>query len=195
MLEEFYLAGRPYQMRCVRAEYTASGVVLELSEKPVVIDAMVEGGKASGGPPIGPSLGPTGVNIFQVVTKINEVTQAFAGLKVPVKITVNPNDKSFEVEVGTPPTSALILKEVGVPKGSGEPNTNIVGDLTLDQAKTIAKGKADDLSAQTLKSAVMIITGTCGQMGVTIEGKTAKEFQAEVREGTWDAQLNEPLRE
>ncbi len=182
-------------MRCVRPECTASGVVLELSEKQVVVDAMVEGGKASGGPPIGPALGPTGVNIFQVVTKINEVTQAFSGLKVPVTIIVNPNDKSFEVEVGTPPTSALILKEVGAEKGSGEPNTKVIGNLTIDQVKTIAKGKADDLSAQTMKAAALIITGTCGQMGVTIEGKTAKAFQAEVRDGTWDAQLDEPLRE
>lgn len=166
-----------------------------MSEKPIVIDAMVDGGKASGGPPIGPALGPTGVNIFQVVTKINEVTQAFAGLKVPVKITVNPNDKSFEVEVGTPPTSALILKEIGAEKGSGEPNTTFVGNLTIDQMKAIAKGKADDLSALTMKTAAMIISGTCSQMGVKIEGKTAKEFQAEVREGIWDAQLDEPLRE
>jgi len=169
--------------------------VKNLSEKPIVVDALVEGGKASGGPPIGPALGPTGVNIFQVVTKINEITQPFAGLKVPVKITVNPNDKSFEIEVGTPPTSALILKEVGVAKGSGEPNTNIVGNLTVDQLKSIAKGKESALSAQSMKAAAMIVSGSCGQMGVTIEGKTAKEFQAEVREGTWDAQLDGPLRE
>ena len=182
-------------MCCVRTVCTASGVVLKLSEKPVIVDALVEGGKASGGPPIGPALGPTGVNIFQVVTKINEVTEPYTGLKVPVKIIVNPNDKSFEIEVGTPPTSALILKEVGVAKGSGEPNTNIVGNITLDQLKSIAKGKADDLSALTMKTAVMIISGSCGQMGVTVEGKTAKEFQAEVRAGTWDAQLDEPLRE
>ncbi|MFX0107252.1 MAG: 50S ribosomal protein L11 [Candidatus Hodarchaeota archaeon] len=156
---------------------------------------MVEGGKASGGPPIGPALGPTGVNIFQVVTKINEVTQAFAGLKVPVKITVNPNDKSFEVDVGTPPTSALILKEVGQAKGSGEPNTNVIGNLTIDQLKMIAKGKANDLSALTMKGAALIVSGTCVSMGVTIEGKTAKEFQQEIREGAWDAQLDEPLRE
>ena len=167
----------------------------KLSEKPIVVDALVEGGKASGGPPIGPSLGPTGVNIFQVVTKINEITAPFAGQKVPVKIIVNPSDKSFEIEVGTPPTSALILKEVGVSKGSGEPNTNIIGNLTVDQVKSIAKGKETALSAQTMKAAVMIVTGSCGQMGVTIEGKTAKEFQSEVREGTWDAQLDGPLRE
>jgi large subunit ribosomal protein L11 len=182
-------------MCCVRTEFTASGVVLELSEKDVIVEAMVEGGKASGGPPIGPALGPTGVNIFQVVTKINEITQPYSGLKVPVKIIVNPNDKSFEVEVGTPPTSALILKEVGAAKGSGEPSTNIVGNLTLDQIKNVAKGKASDLSALSMKSAVLIISGTCGQMGVTIEGKRAKEFQAEVQAGAWDAQLDEPLRE
>ena len=140
-------------------------------------------------------LGPTGVNIFQVVTKINEITQPFAGLKVPVKIIVNPNDKSFEIEVGTPPTSALILKEVGVAKGSGEPTTNFIGSLTVDQLKSIAKGKESALSAQSMKAAVMIVSGSCAQMGVKIEEKTAKEFQAEVREGIWDAQLDGPLRE
>jgi len=123
--------------------------VNKLSEKPIVVEALVEGGKASGGPPIGPSLGPTGVNIFQVVTKINEITEPFAGLKVPVK-------------------------EVGVSKGSGEPNTNIIGNLTVDQVKIIAKGKESALSAQTMKAAVMIVTGSCGQMGVTIEGKTPR---------------------
>jgi large subunit ribosomal protein L11 len=156
---------------------------------------MVEGGKASGGPPIGPALGPTGINIFQVVQKINEVTQPYVGLKVPVKITVNPNTKEFTVDVGTPPTSALILKEIGQPKGSGEPNTNVIGNLTFEQLKTIAQGKAADLSALDLKSAVMIISGTCVSMGVTIEGKTAKEFQKDVRDGVWDSQLSEPLEE
>ncbi len=161
----------------------------------ITVEALVEGGKASGGPPIGPALGPTGVNIFQVVTKINEVTQPFVGLKVPVKIIVDQETKEFEVEVGVPPTSALILKEVGVPKGSGEPNTDFVGNLTIDQLKNVAKAKATELSALDMKSAAMIISGTCVSMGVTIEGKTAKEFQEEVRQGVWDEQLAEPLRE
>jgi large subunit ribosomal protein L11 len=166
-----------------------------MSEKKVVVEAMVEGGKASGGPPIGPALGPTGVNVFAVVTKINEVTQVFVGLKVPVKIIVDPTTKQFEVEVGVPPTSALILKEVGAPKGSGTPNTAKIGNLTFDQVKKIAKAKASDLSAYAMKAAVMTVTGTCVSLGVTIEGKTAKEFQAEVRQGLWDAKLNEKLRE
>ncbi|MHA1904333.1 MAG: 50S ribosomal protein L11 [Candidatus Thorarchaeota archaeon] len=166
-----------------------------MSQDKITISAMVEGGKASGGPPIGPALGPTGVNIFQVVTKINEITEPFAGLKVPVEIIVDPNTKQFEVTVGTPPTSALILKEVGVPKGSGEPNTNIIGDISLDQLKNVAKGKAADISALTMKNAIMIVSGTCVSMGITIEGKSPKEFQQEVRDGQWDEQLTEALRE
>ncbi len=166
-----------------------------MSSQKITVEAMVEGGKASGGPPIGPALGPTGVNIFQVVTKINEVTQPFAGLKVPVRIIVDQETKEFEIVVGTPPTSALILKEIGQPKGSGEPNTAIVGNLTVEQIKSIASGKADNLSAVTMKAAVMIVSGTCVSMGVTIEGMAAKQFQQEVREGKWDSQLAGMLRE
>ncbi len=166
-----------------------------MSSEKITVEALVEGGKASGGPPIGPALGPTGVNIFQVVQKINEVTQPFAGLKVPVKIIVDQETKEFEVEVGTPPTSALILKEIGQAKGSGEPSTNIIGNLTIEQVKSIAKGKADDLSAIDMRGAVLTIAGTCVSMGVTIEGVSAKEFQQQVREGKWDEQLNEPWKE
>ena len=166
-----------------------------MSEEKITVSALVEGGKASGGPPIGPALGPTGVNIFQVVTAINEATQSFIGLKVPVDIIVDPSTKQFEIVVGIPPTSALILKEIDAPKGSGTPNENIIGNLTVDQLKTVAKAKAKDLTALTMKTAVMIVSGTCVSLGVTIEGKTPKEFQEEVRQGVWDEQLDEPLRE
>ena len=97
--------------------------------KLVNVNALVEGGKASAGPPIGPALGPTGVNLYQVVQKINETTKDFAGLRVPVKITVDTETKLFQVEVGLPPTSALVLREVNQPKGSGKPNEQKVGDL------------------------------------------------------------------
>ncbi|RDE16584.1 MAG: 50S ribosomal protein L11 [Candidatus Thorarchaeota archaeon] len=165
-----------------------------MSEQKTRVSAMVEGGKASGGPPIGPALGPTGVNVFQVVQKINEVTQPFAGLKVPVTIIVDTIKKTFEIEVGIPPTSALILKEIGAPKGSATPKTQTIGNITIDQLKSIAKAKAGDLTALTMKSAALIIAGTCVSVGVTIEGKPAKEFQQEIKEGKWDQQLNEPLR-
>ncbi|MFV2041407.1 MAG: 50S ribosomal protein L11 [Candidatus Hydrothermarchaeales archaeon] len=150
------------------------------------IDALVEGGKASAGPPLGPALGPAGVNIGQVVAKINEKTKAFAGMKVPVVVVVDPATKSFEIEVGTPPASALILKELGIDKGSGEARTTFVGDLTVDQAAKVAGMKKDSLLAASLKAAVMEISGTCVSMGVKLDGKPAKEFQASVAKGDYD---------
>ncbi len=150
------------------------------------IDALVEGGKASAGPPLGPALGPAGVNIGQVVAKINEKTKAFAGMKVPVVVVVDPATKSFEIEVGTPPASALILKELGIDKGSGEARTTFVGDLTVDQAAKVAGMKKDSLLAASLKAAVMEISGTCVSMGVKLDGKPAKEFQAAVAKGDYD---------
>ncbi len=161
-----------------------------MSSKKVSVDVLVEGGKASGGPPIGPALGPTGVNVFQVVTKINELTKDFAGLKVPVKITVDPATKQFEVEVGTPPTSALILKELGISKGSGEAGSNIVGNITLDQVITIAKAKKKDMTALTLKAAVLTVIGTCRSLGVTVEGMDPKEITAKIKAGEYDDKLS-----
>ncbi len=150
------------------------------------IGALVEGGKASAGPPLGPALGPAGVNIGQVVAKINEKTSAFAGMKVPVVVVVDPSTKSFEIEVGTPPASALILKELGIDKGSGEASTTFVGDLTLEQATKVAGMKKDSLLAASLKAAVMEISGTCVSMGVKLDGKPAKEFQKAVAKGDYD---------
>ncbi|HDJ50955.1 MAG TPA: 50S ribosomal protein L11, partial [Thermoprotei archaeon] len=79
-----------------------------------VIEVLVEGGKATPGPPLGPALGPLGVNVAQVVKAINEATKEFEGMKVPVKVIVDVATRQFEIEVGLPPTSALILKELGI---------------------------------------------------------------------------------
>jgi large subunit ribosomal protein L11 len=151
------------------------------------IDVLVEGGKASAGPPLGPALGPAGVNITQVVAKINEKTKAFEGMKVPVKVLVDPGTKSFEIEVGTPPASALLLKELGIEKGSGEARVNFVADLTVEQAINVANMKKDNLLAAGTKAGVMEIAGTCLSMGITIDGKPSKEFQKAVSKGDYDA--------
>ncbi len=150
------------------------------------IDALVEGGKASAGPPLGPALGPAGVNIGQVVSTINEKTKAFDGMKVPVSVLVDPTNKSFEIVVGTPPASALILKELGIEKGSGEALTNFVGDLTVEQAIKVASMKKDSILAADAKAAVMEIAGTCVSMGIKLDGKPPKEFQAAVSKGDYD---------
>ncbi|MFQ5800585.1 MAG: 50S ribosomal protein L11 [Candidatus Hydrothermarchaeales archaeon] len=152
----------------------------------IKIDALVEGGKASAGPPLGPALGPAGVNINQVIGTINEKTKVFDGMKVPVKVIVDPATKSFEIEVGTPPASALIIKELGIEKGSGEAGANFVGNLALEQIIKIAKMKKDSLLATDTKAGVMEIAGTCVSMGITIEGKSTKDFQKEVSNGNYD---------
>ncbi|MHC1592430.1 MAG: 50S ribosomal protein L11 [Candidatus Helarchaeales archaeon] len=160
-----------------------------MSEK-VTIEALVEGGKASGGPPIGPALGPTGVNVLQVVNKINELTKEFEGLKIPVKIIANRADKSFEVIVGKPPASALILKEAGISKGSND-QVQTVGNITLEQAISVAKAKMDQFLDKTLKAAVKTILGTCNSMGITVDGKSPKEVQKEIDDGLHDDKLIE----
>ena len=96
-----------------------------------VVELLVSGGQANAGPPLGPALGPLGLNVMAVVTKINELTKDYAGMKVPVKITADSEDKSFEVSVGTPTASALIVAELKIEKGSGTPNTLKVGNLSM----------------------------------------------------------------
>ena len=164
-----------------------------MSEK-VTIEALVEGGHASAGPPIGPALGPTGVNLYQVVQKINEESKDFAGMKIPVKITVNTTTKQFEIELGIPPTSALILKEIeDVQKGSGEAGTITIGDIELETIIRIAKMKKDVLLSTTLKAAVKEVIGTCVSMGVTVEEKSPKDIQQDIDNGEYDSQLNQAL--
>ncbi|MGI6471890.1 MAG: 50S ribosomal protein L11 [Candidatus Methanomethylophilaceae archaeon] len=150
-----------------------------------IVEALVDGGRASAGPPLGPALGPKGVNIGQVIEKINERTKAFDGMKVPVKVMIN-DDKSFEIKVGTPPVSALIKSELGIDLGAGNPKAEKVGDLTLDQAKKIADMKQDDLLGADLKSRVLEIAGSCVSIGVKIDGKAPKIFQKDVRDGLYD---------
>ena len=153
------------------------------------ISVLVEGGKASAGAPLGPALGPSGVNIGQVVADINEKTKEYAGMKVPVTVKIDAANKSFEIIVGSPPVSALIKKEINIPKGTDNPKKTFVGDMKLDQAIKLAKMKIDNLSSHTLKSAVREIIGVANSMGVTIEGKPAKQFQQEIAEGQHDAAL------
>jgi large subunit ribosomal protein L11 len=156
---------------------------------PETIEALVDGGKATAGPPLGPALGPLGVNIGEVIGTINAKTKAFAGMKVPIKVIVDPATKKFEIKVGTPPTSALIVKELGIAKGSGSTRVDKVGNLTMEQAMKVAEMKQDSLLGKTVKERVLEITGTCVSMGINIEGKTAKEMQKLIHDGEYDEVL------
>lgn len=151
--------------------------------KKKAVDALISGGQATGGPPLGPALGPLGVNVLAIVNKINEVTKSYAGMKVPVKITVDTETKEFEVSVGTPTTPALIISELGVEKGSGNPKTDKVGNLSLEQVLHIANIKRGELLAGNQKAAVKEVLGSCVSMGVTVEDKEPREVQREIDEG------------
>lgn len=154
---------------------------------PQVVEVLVEGGKATPGPPLGPAIGPLGLNVKLVVDKINEATKDFAGMQVPVKIIVtDPKKKTFEIEVGVPPVSQLIKKELGLSKGSDAPKNNIVGNLTMEQVIRIAKAKVEQMLAADLKAAAKEVIGTALSMGVTVEGKDPREVQKEIDEGVYD---------
>ena len=155
-----------------------------------IVDLLVSGGQANAGPPLGPALGPLGVNTMAVVTKINELTKDYAGMKVPVKVAVDVENKTFEVTVGTPTASALIVSELKIEKGSGTPNTEKVGDLTMEQVVRIAKVKHPQLLASTLKGATKEVLGTCVSMGVTVEGKDPREVQIEIDQGNYEELFN-----
>jgi large subunit ribosomal protein L11 len=157
-----------------------------MSEKKIV-EALVSGGQATAGPPLGPALGPLGVNVLAIVNKINEVTKNYAGMKVPVKITVDAETKEFDVSVGTPTTSALIVSELGVAKGSGAPKTEKIGNLSMAQVVRVAKIKRSKLLARDLKAAAKEVIGTCVSMGVTVEDKDPREAQKEIDEEKYDA--------
>ncbi len=150
-----------------------------------VVELLVNGGQANAGPPLGPALGPLGVNILLVVNKINELTKDYAGMKVPVKVTVDVEVKEFEVTVGVPTAAALVVSELKVEKGSGTPNSVKVGDLKMDQVVRIARIKKEQLLAGDLKNAAKEVLGTCVSMGVTVEGKDPREVQSEIDEGKY----------
>ena len=153
------------------------------------VSALVTGGQANAGPPLGPSLGPLGVNILQIVTTINDKTKDFEGMKVPVTVSVDKGTKQWTVEVGIPSAAALILKEAGLQKGSGTSGATWISDIKMDSIVKVAKLKIDSSYAQDIKATAKEIVGTCLPLGVKIEGKNPKEITAEINAGKWDDQF------
>ena len=163
------------------------------------ISALVDGGKASAGPPLGPKLGPLGVNVQKIIADINEATKGFAGIKVPIDLIVDTDKKTWEIKVGSPPTSQLLFKELGLDKGSGtawneeneEGKPAVVGDVNKEIIVKVANLKAEAMGTRTLKNAVKNVIGTCVSAGLTVEGKNPKEAIKEVDEGKWDDAIKE----
>jgi len=160
---------------------------LELPEKSVKV--IVSGGEASPAPPLGPTLGPLGVNVGAVVNEINRLTGEFKGMKVPVTVSVDSVTKKFSVTVGVPTTAALIVREAKAEKGSGKPNSTKIGDITFSQVMNIAMIKRGSSYAYSLKAAVKEVLGSCVSLGVTVEGEDPREICKKLEQGIYDEAL------
>ncbi|MCC7553307.1 MAG: 50S ribosomal protein L11 [Methanobacteriaceae archaeon] len=150
------------------------------------VEILIEGGSATPGPPLGPALGPHGVNMMLVVDEINIKSSDFKGMKVPVKIHIDSETKDFEVEIGTPPTTSLIMEKLNIEKASHEPGTDMVADLSVEEALKIARMKFDSLLANDYKHGTKEVMGTCVSMGITVDGKDPRDAQKAVDAGEYD---------
>ena len=154
------------------------------------VEVLVEGGKATAAPPLGPALGPMGVNIGQVVSDINKKTSSFQGMQVPVKIFIDKETKQYEIIIGTPPASGLIKKEANLEKGSGKAKHEMVADILIEQVIKIAKMKETATLGKSLKEKVKEIIGTCQSMGVMVEGMPAHDAILKINEGAWKDKIS-----
>jgi large subunit ribosomal protein L11 len=148
----------------------------------VTIAGLVEGGKATSGPPFGPALGPLGVNINAIIAEINDKTKQYAGIKIPIKVFVDSGTKAYRVEVGAPPTSALILKEIGIQTGA-KAKGEVVGNITMEQLKGIAGAKESKIYGSTMGKRINQILGTCKSMGVTCDGEDPRIVIKKINSG------------
>jgi len=142
------------------------------------------------GPALSQKLGPTGINVNQVITKVNDATKKFEGMKVPVEVDIDVISKNIEVKVSSPPASGLLKKEAGITKGSGIPSKTKVGNLSIEQVISVAKSKYPNLLARTMKTAVKEIVGTCVSLGILIENKLPAEVQSEIDAGKYDSDIS-----
>ncbi|HEY9898492.1 MAG TPA: 50S ribosomal protein L11 [Pantanalinema sp.] len=133
-----------------------------------LIKLALPAGKANPAPPVGPALGQHGVNIMDFCKNYNAQTADKAGQIIPVEITVY-EDRSYTFVLKTPPTSQLVMKAAGAAKGSGTPNKEKVGSITMDQIREIATIKMPDLNCTSIESAMKMVAGTAVSMGVTVQ--------------------------
>ncbi len=159
------------------------------------IKLLIEGGNMQPGPVLSQKLGPAGINIGQVIQKVNDSTKDFKGLKVPVELEVDLGTKEFEVNVFSPPVSELLKKELGIEKGSGLQEKMQVANASIEQIISIAKTKFPNLLCNDLKTAVKTIVGTCTSLGILVESKSASKVGGEIDTGKYAKEIEEERTE
>ena len=147
------------------------------------------------GPALSQQLGPAGINLNEVISKVNEATKNFVGMKVPVELDVDTGTKAFTVQVFSPPVSELLKKELGITKASGLQKSSFAGNLSIEQIIYVAKTKLPNLLCKDLRAAVKTVVGSCVSLGVLIESKPAVEIEQEIEEGVYDNEIKEEKTE
>ena len=155
------------------------------------IDMMVEGGAAKADASLSQKLGPLKINIPDVLKKVNEKTAAFKGMKIPVKLLVDPQTKEVEITVGTPPVSELLKGELKLSKGSGTPNKEKIANIAIEQLIKVFKMKQDSMLDRTTKDAVKSLAGSCNSLGILVEGTDSHTFTLAVDAGKYDTVLKQ----
>ena len=159
------------------------------------IKLLAEGGSMKPGPALRQTLGPAGINISEVIKKVNEATSNFKGMKVPVELDIDAKTKAITVNVFSPPVSELVKKELGIEKGSGEQDKIKVANASIEQIISVAKTKLPNLLCRDLKSAVKTVVGSCVSLGILVESKSPVEVEQEIDEGKYDKEINEEITE
>lgn len=156
----------------------------------MIIKILAEGGSMKPGPALSQKLGPAGINIGQVISKVNDATKNFKGMKVPVELDVNPSTKEFEVKVFSPPVSELLKKELKIEKGSGLQNQVKVANASIEDIIKVAITKFPNMLCNDLKTAVKTVAGSCVSLGILIENKSPLEIEQDINEGKYDKEIN-----
>ena len=159
------------------------------------IKLLVEGGSMSPGPALSQKLGPLGMNIAEIIQKVNDATKDFKGLKVPVELEIDTATKEFEVNVFSPPVSELLKKELGIEKGSGIQLKMQIANASIEQIISIAKTKFPNMLCNDLKSAVKTVVGTCVSLGILVENKSALDVEKLIDAGKYDKEIQEERTE
>ncbi|MFW9940204.1 MAG: 50S ribosomal protein L11 [Candidatus Thorarchaeota archaeon] len=141
----------------------------------------------------GPAVGPTGINIKDVIDEINSQTMVFKGLTVPVRIECDPETKEFEIFIETPSTASLLLKEVGAEKGISDSSEKRIGNLTLDQIIEVVEAKKDKFLDKSFKNAIKTVLGTALSIGITVEGEDPREIQRRIENGDYNDKIRGEL--
>ena len=159
----------------------------------MIIKLLVDGGNMKPGPTVGQQLGPVGINIGEVISKVNAETAQFKGTKVPVALDIDTATKEFTISISSPPTAELLKKELGLEKCSGDHKKEKVANASIEQVISIAKTKHNDMLSKDLKASVKSVLGSCTSLGILVENKEAKEIIKDI--DTYDTEINEQRTE